>query len=570
MRKTLKHAAAAAAMALLAASLVAIAATPAAASTARVPPASVQGECASDTAPIVVASDVAAQSDIYSAVTLAGVLGDACIVLAGARSEAMPADQQTRLDAAATGGYVVGGLSAVPDGKIAGRTMARLGGADRWETALLVGEEAADPGSTPSTTVAADVEFTPNPGSSSGTASTQVRVPPASVQSDCDSDTTPVVVATDLAAQSDIYSAVTLVGVLGDACIVLAGPRDEPMPADQQTRLDAAAAGGYVVGGLAAVPDAKVAGRTMARLGGADRWATALLVGEEAAEPGSAPRMTVGDDDEAQADDSAEESTSQVDRIVSLLDDLTVTAEHDGGYDRDLFRHWVDADGDGCDARREVLIAEAVVAPSVGSGCSLSGGEWLSRYDGETTSGDGSAFDVDHMVPLAEAWDSGAHDWSADRREQYANDLGYADSLVAVSASSNRSKGARDPAEWMPPTAGVHCWYAGAWVQVKNRWGLTVDQTEADKLQSVLSGCDDDDLGNLPEAQTVAEETEAEAEPEPVNDCHPAYEPCLPNLPGDALNCGDLTSDQKPVRVKVIGEDPYKLDRDGDGQGCTS
>lgn len=102
MRKTLKHAAAAA-MALLAASLVAIPATPAAASAARVPPASVQGDCDSDTAPVVVASDVAAQSDIYSAVTLAGVRGDACIVLAGARGETMPADQQARLDAASAG-----------------------------------------------------------------------------------------------------------------------------------------------------------------------------------------------------------------------------------------------------------------------------------------------------------------------------------------------------------------------------------------------------------------------------------------------------------------------------------
>ena len=177
------------------------------------------------------------------------------------------------------------------------------------------------------------------------------------------------------------------------------------------------------------------------------------------------------------------------------------------------------------------------------------------------------------MVPLAEAWESGANDWTAARREQYANDLGFADSLIAVSASSNRSKGARDPAEWLPPTTGVHCWCAAAWVQVKTRWSLTVDQTEADKLQDVLAGCDDDDLGNLPEAQTAAEETEAdetEAETEPVNDCHPAYEPCLPNLPGDALNCGDLTAEQKPVRVKVIGEDPYKLDRDNDGQGCTS
>ena len=294
------------AAAVLAAAVLVATAAPAAASGARVPPSSVQGDCDSDSVPVVVASDVAAQSDIYSAVTLAGVLGDACIVLAGARGDATPADQQARLDAAAAGGYVVGGQAAVPDGKIADRTMARLGGADRWETALLVGTEAADPGSAPTTTVAADVEFIPAPGSSSGTASTRVRVPPASVQGDCGSDTTPVVVASDLAAQSDIYSAVTLAGVLGDACIVLAGARDEPMPSSQQNRLDAANAGGYVVGGLAAVPDGKIAGRDMARLGGLDRWATALLVGKEAAEPGRAHTMTIREAEETEEAEDAE------------------------------------------------------------------------------------------------------------------------------------------------------------------------------------------------------------------------------------------------------------------------
>ncbi len=64
--------------------------------------------------------------------------------------------------------------------------------------------------------------------------------------------------------------------------------------------------------------------------------------------------------------------------------------------------------------------------------------------------------------------------------------------------------------------------------------------------------------------------TETAAETTSVSDCHPAYSPCLPNLSGDALNCGDLISDQKPVTVLVPGVDPYRLDRDGDGRGCTS
>ena len=260
--------------------------------------------------------------------------------------------------------------------------------------------------------------------------------------------------------------------------------------------------------------------------------------------------------------------------VLALLDALTVAAEHTDGYDRELFDHWIDADGDGCDTRREVLLAEAAAAPTVGDGCTLFDGTWVSRYDGETDAGGGGGFDVDHLVPLAEAWESGAHTWSDDRREQFANDLGYEHSLVAVSAGSNRSKGARDPAEWLPEQADQRCWYAASWVAVKHRWSLSVDPGEADELRGVLSGCSDDSLEAGPSVAVVQEPpttTSAAAVTVVVGgDCHPAYSPCLPNLSGDAINCRDLTADQKPVTVLTVGVDPYQLDRDGDGQGCTS
>ena len=104
----------------------------------------------------------------------------------------------------------------------------------------------------------------------------------------------------------------------------------------------------------------------------------------------------------------------------TAISDLPVTDEVRTGYDRDLFRHWVDADGDGCDARSEVLIAEADDPTSVGPGCALSGGRWFSYYDRVSSTETGDV-DIDHMVPLAEASDSGAHAWTPEQREAYAN-----------------------------------------------------------------------------------------------------------------------------------------------------
>lgn len=172
--------------------------------------------------------------------------------------------------------------------------------------------------------------------------------------------------------------------------------------------------------------------------------------------------------------------------LTSGISALPGATEVRTGYSRDLFKLWVDADGDGCDTRAEVLISEADTAPTVGSSCSLSGGRWYSYYEGgyQTSS---SALDIDHVVALAEAWDSGARSWTSARREAYANDLGDSRSLVAVTASLNRSKGDQDVAEWLPPIN--RCRYVKDWVATKIRWSLTVDTAERSALQQVASGC---------------------------------------------------------------------------------
>lgn len=187
---------------------------------------------------------------------------------------------------------------------------------------------------------------------------------------------------------------------------------------------------------------------------------------------------------------SATASTGQL-PLAELLTILPTAPEQRAGYDRSLFRHWTDADGDGCDTRREVLIEESLTVVAVSATCGISGGSWVSVYDGLAFT-DPSGLDIDHVVALAEAWDSGAYGWSADRRERFANDLGVSWSLIAVSASSNRSKSDQDPADWLPPSSGDLCPYLSAWIAVKVRWSLAVDTGERSELASLTASCPDE------------------------------------------------------------------------------
>jgi hypothetical protein len=169
----------------------------------------------------------------------------------------------------------------------------------------------------------------------------------------------------------------------------------------------------------------------------------------------------------------------------SYLSGMTATAEtHASTYDRDLFPTWITISGT-CDTREYVLKRDGS-GVATDSSCKATSGSWTSVYDGVTTTS-ASTFDIDHVVPLAEAWASGAWSWTTARRQGLANDV-TRPQLVAVSASSNRSKGDDDPAEWLP-RASYQCVYARAWVQVKHYYGLSVDSAEKSALSSILNGC---------------------------------------------------------------------------------
>ncbi|MEC7457572.1 MAG: DUF1524 domain-containing protein, partial [Actinomycetota bacterium] len=262
----------------------------------------------------------------------------------------------------------------------------------------------------------------------------------------------------------------------------------------------------------------------------------------------------------------------------ALLDSLRGEAEPPRvGYDRDLFDHWSDLDGDRCNTRYEVLVAESLEPVETSDGCRPTSGLWLSAFDGTTTTNPRS-FDIDHLVPLAEAWDSGANSWSSSRREAFANDETSPLTLIAVSASSNRSKGDRDPAEWLPPAVGYRCEYVAGWVAVKARWELSIDPAEKTAIESVLSGCFD----AAPQPATTPTPTTAPTTtvppsttsltPTPTTTASPATAP-LEN-PGDVMNCGDFATQAEAQawfnRYFSSFGDVARLDGDQDGEACES
>lgn len=186
-------------------------------------------------------------------------------------------------------------------------------------------------------------------------------------------------------------------------------------------------------------------------------------------------------------------------KLSQMVASLTVFSASPGGYDRDLFAHWLDEDSDGCNTRAEVLIAESTVPVTFSSGCTVASGSWASPYDGATWTA-ASDVDIDHVVPLAEAWRSGANVWSSSQRAGFANDLTFDRSLIAVTDNVNQSKGDRDPAQWMPPASSYHCTYIVDWVSVKWRWRLGVDPAERSALMSYVSSCGDPTVTQPPRA----------------------------------------------------------------------
>jgi hypothetical protein len=169
----------------------------------------------------------------------------------------------------------------------------------------------------------------------------------------------------------------------------------------------------------------------------------------------------------------------------TYLASLTVATENRTGYDRDLFPTWITISGT-CNTREYVLKRDGSNVVT-NSACTATSGSWYSPYDGATWTA-ASDLDIDHLVPLAEAWDSGASAWTTAQRQGFANDV-TRPQLLAVTDNVNQSKGDQDPATWMPSLTSYRCTYVRAWVQVKYYYDLSVDSAEKSALTSYLANC---------------------------------------------------------------------------------
>ncbi|KAK3362562.1 hypothetical protein B0T25DRAFT_619637 [Lasiosphaeria hispida] len=166
------------------------------------------------------------------------------------------------------------------------------------------------------------------------------------------------------------------------------------------------------------------------------------------------------------------------------LSSLAVKAFVDpGGYNRDLFPHWSTQSG-ACNIREYVLKRDGTNVVT-NSACATTSGTWVSPYDGESWKAV-SDVDIDHMVPLKNAWANGASRWTTAKREQFANDI-LSPQLWTVTDNLNQAKGDKSPDAWKPPLTSFYCTYAKSWVQVKYKWELSITSAEKSALASMIN-----------------------------------------------------------------------------------
>jgi hypothetical protein len=160
------------------------------------------------------------------------------------------------------------------------------------------------------------------------------------------------------------------------------------------------------------------------------------------------------------------------------------------GYSRVAFTHWSDLNRDGCDSRNEILKRDLtqIVFKTGTRDCKVMSGQLLDPFSGKTLifSSSKSTVDIDHLVSLSNAWQTGAAYFDKKTRESLANDPL---NLLAVDAKLNRQKGDADAATWLPPLKSFRCEYVARQVAVKAKYLLWITSAERDTILKVLDNC---------------------------------------------------------------------------------
>lgn len=167
------------------------------------------------------------------------------------------------------------------------------------------------------------------------------------------------------------------------------------------------------------------------------------------------------------------------------------------GYDRDgLFGKWADPDGNGCDARNEVLARDLKSEVLDSDRCTVLTGEFTDPYSGTTLTfvrgqGTSNLVPIDHIVAVSDAWQKGAFKWDASKRIKFYNDPL---NLQATLMKLNSQKGDGDAATWLPPLKSYRCTYVARQIAVKVKYSIWVTKAEKAAMKSILANCPDQRL----------------------------------------------------------------------------
>ncbi len=186
------------------------------------------------------------------------------------------------------------------------------------------------------------------------------------------------------------------------------------------------------------------------------------------------------------------------DDALTVLNSLSVKGRAaKTGYTRAQFTHWSDLDRNGCDARNDTLKRDLteVIYKAGTRDCKVISGLLLDPYSCKviTFSSTKSTIDIDHVVALSNAWQTGAAYFDKTKRQQIANDPL---NLLAVNFSLNRQKGDGDAATWLPPLKSYRCEYVARQIAVKAKYLLWVTAAEKDAKIKILEKCEGQKLPN--------------------------------------------------------------------------